>query len=580
MSKHRIHATILVSIFPIVCASVNPAGAQQVASNTHAAAERLREYLTRVEQWGFSGAVAVESGGKTILAGGYGWSDSSRRNHNSVETLFDIGSLSKQFTATALLSLVDAGRVDLTVPIGRYFDSVPQDKAAITLHQLLTHTSGMPREVAPDFVALTRSGFERVALAAPLIGTPGTQFSYSNAGYGLIAAIVERVSGLSFQEYVQRTLFSVAGMRQTGFYDDMKRQKTTASIAAAQGSAVDGQSPADWQTTWGNLGSGGVVSSVEDLLAWEHAMRGKRVLTAQSWQRLFTPYNGAYGYGWIIRDGAGGGVTIRHDGAWYAFGSDFRRFPGDSAAIIVLSNRTEGATQLAPPVAQVLQRLLAGDSVPMPPRVASTLPKEARNCAGEYRFAGGGTVAVTAGRSALLVTASGADALLAVNGIVVDASTRDSLWARGDRARTIVVDSWKNDFTLLRKVTAPARATRYVNALEAWRAQRLDSLGALVSVSVIGSLPAAGLPGGWRTFIRLTFSRGSEWLGLTWEAAGTLVRLETGSPQFPEWSAKFRPTDSHDYAAFDLIGGSTVVAKCGGASFDLSSGGTTWRARR
>jgi hypothetical protein len=286
----------------------------------------------------------------------------------------------------------------------------------------------------------------------------------------------------------------------------------------------------------------------------------------------------------MIRRTSRGTPLIRHDGAWYAFSSDFRRLPDDSLTVIVLANRISGADHLAPPVAAALQRLLLGDSVSAPPAVGVARRAAATACAGEYRLPAGGRIAVRAGERGLHLDPLGADALLAVNGISVDAATRDSIDARSARTRSILEAAWTNDYSVLGQVAAPARAERYASALAAWRAQRLDSLGPLTAVEMLGALPAGGAPGGWNVHARLVFSRGAERVALGWGPAGALLSLVTENPPLPAWSSLFRPTPSGDFVAYDLASGTTVAATCRrlgqAGELEIAAAGHRWTALR
>src|SRR5215510_5954384 len=173
----------------------------------------LSDYFQKVAGLGFSGAVLVSSGDKVLIRNGYGWADQERRVPITPETVFDIGSITKVFTAVAIMQLEERGKLSTSDKITKYFSNVPPDKSAITLHHLLTHTSGLAyddfyssatlevREILKD-----REKFIQRILSFPLGFEPGTKRSYSNSGFSLLAAIVEKLSSQSYERYLRENI--------------------------------------------------------------------------------------------------------------------------------------------------------------------------------------------------------------------------------------------------------------------------------------------------------------------------------------------------------------------------------------
>src|SRR5205085_8611691 len=161
---------------------------------------RLDEFLRGEEARGFSGAVLVDKEGRVILSKGYGLADRARGTRITEDTIFNVGSLAKQFTAAAILKLEMSGKLKTQDLISKYFDGVPEDKRAITIHQLLTHTSGLPREhSANSYDPANRDEMVRRVLALKLKSAPGAKYEYSNTEYMLLAAIIEKVSGQAYE---------------------------------------------------------------------------------------------------------------------------------------------------------------------------------------------------------------------------------------------------------------------------------------------------------------------------------------------------------------------------------------------
>jgi CubicO group peptidase (beta-lactamase class C family) len=173
-------------------------------------AKEIDAFLARCERFGFSGSVLVVRKGKVLLRHGYGLADRETGARITEDTLFEIASSTKPFTACAVLKLAEAGKLSLDDPIGKHLPGVPDDKQAITIRHLLAHTSGMPRAAGGggDDPAAAAKAY----LSAPAARKPGEAFEYWNGGYALLAALVERASGRSFMDYCRENLFRPAGL--------------------------------------------------------------------------------------------------------------------------------------------------------------------------------------------------------------------------------------------------------------------------------------------------------------------------------------------------------------------------------
>ena len=231
---------------------------------------KIDDFLTRLSGFGYSGAMLVVKDGKTILRKGYGFANRSERVPNTPETLFDIGSLSKQFTAAAIMKLEQDGRLKTTDPINKHLKNVPQDKAQVTIHQLLSHTAGIARNVplspkgdpAIYYEEIDREEALKRVLPTELQFEPGTKFQYSNAGYVLLAAIVEMASGQRYQEYLKKNLFEPAGMRSTGFAGRWLPAVKQTLVARGHDELGEVGNPLKWSgESWLDLGGGGIVST-------------------------------------------------------------------------------------------------------------------------------------------------------------------------------------------------------------------------------------------------------------------------------------------------------------------------------
>jgi CubicO group peptidase (beta-lactamase class C family) len=223
----------------------------------------------------------------------------------------------------------------------RYLPDVPADKFEITLYHLLTHTAGLGMYSGGDYdVSLRDETISRI-LAAPLQSKPGEAFSYSNPGYSLLAAIIERVSGEGYETFLRANLFEPSGMRMTGY----RLPKWEGSqLARGYMDARDQGTPLDHQWAdsgpyWNLFGNGGMLSTAGDLHKWAQALKGEEILSAAAKRKLFTPALKNYAYGWRVAETAHG-KHISHGGdSENGFSANFNIYPERDAVVIVLTNR-------------------------------------------------------------------------------------------------------------------------------------------------------------------------------------------------------------------------------------------------
>lgn len=274
--------------------------------------DKLDDYLTTAAVYGFSGTVLIVKNGKIVLHRGYNFADRENSKPVTKDTVFDIGSITKQFTAAAIMKLEMQGKLNTDEPLGKYLPDVPADKAAIPLRYVLTHTAGLTNFSGGDYDVAARDETVRRILNTPLLSEPGKKFAYSNAGYTLLAAIVERVSGEPYERFLRRNLFDPAGMKMTGYrLADWKKTRLARGYAEGknQGTPLDHA----WSETgpyWNLFGNGGMLSTAEDLYKWAEALKGERVLSAQAKQKLFTPLLNNYAYGWVVEKTLTGNTSV------------------------------------------------------------------------------------------------------------------------------------------------------------------------------------------------------------------------------------------------------------------------------
>lgn len=299
------------------------------------------------------GAVLVAREGKVILAKGYGMAD-YHQTPNTPKTLFELASASKQFTAAAVLKAEMLGFLSTEDPISRHLKGVPKDKEGITIHHLATHTSGINHDAAilPYASKATVDEFIARAMKAPMDAAPGERFEYSNAGYALLAAVVEKASGQPFDEFCRKELFAPAGLADTGFIQDDRLDAARASTRRSEGTDVG--TCVDWCWGWGYRGMGGVVTTVYDMLAWDRALRGDKVLDAKAKEKLYRAEKEHYAYGWMIGTTSRGRTAAFHGGGVAGYRTWLSRYLEDDVAIFILANEEVEPFSIEQPIARAL----------------------------------------------------------------------------------------------------------------------------------------------------------------------------------------------------------------------------------
>ncbi len=306
-----------------------------------------RKVDTYLQESQFQGSVLIAKGGKVLFSKGYGLANVEHKIPNSPQTVFRLGSITKQFTAVAILQLQEQGKLNVQDPIGKYLPNYPQ-RDKITIHHLLTHSAGIPE--ITDFPNLSEiqrhpSNPEKVIAYfkdLPLEFTPGTDSKYSNSGYIILGEIVEKVSGVTYEKYIQEHFFKPLGMKST--YLD-RNQKLIPNRAAGYGIDPSGAVVnAEFIEMSFPHGAGAMASTVEDLYLWDLALKEGKLLSKASMEQLFQVQavseknQIAYGYGFFIDKDR---KTVGHKGGIEGFRAASYRHLDNDLTIILLSNRED-----------------------------------------------------------------------------------------------------------------------------------------------------------------------------------------------------------------------------------------------
>ncbi|TQV70909.1 serine hydrolase [Aliikangiella marina] len=310
---------------------------------------KIDKYLSSATEKGFSGAVLIAKDGKIIVNQGYGFADRLRKITNTPETVIDVGSVTKQFTATAILKLEEMGKLTVSDPIKLYFHDLPRDKQKITIHQLLTHASGLVGGIGKgDFDHIPTDTYFTRLFSTQLLHPPGSKHYYSNAGYSVLARIIELVSDQEYEAFIQEHLFKPAGMKNTGYllvdWNKLPQAKGYQYSVFDIGSMVK-RYQHDKKISWVLKGNGGFNSTQEDMYRWYLALINHRVITEKSFAKLTQGYideyddgDSQYAYGWAVFQSPRNTKVVAHNGSNGTFFYDFVMFPEEATVILFATN--------------------------------------------------------------------------------------------------------------------------------------------------------------------------------------------------------------------------------------------------
>jgi CubicO group peptidase (beta-lactamase class C family) len=251
----------------------------------------VRRRLDAAADAGFSGSVLVTADGARLASLGYGLADREHAVANEADTAFDVGSIVKSLTAVSMFKLVEDGVLAVSDPLSAFFDDVPADKADITLLELIQHRAGFDtyHDTMGDFEPMTRLEARARIFDQELLFPPGSDSEYSNAGYTLLADVIETVSGRTYTEYVREVVFGPANMQRSGFYSEPIWQSVDTAIGY-DADSFGSNDPASWPYTWALVGNGGLVTTVTDLDRWATALWSGRILSLATVEQLRAGY--------------------------------------------------------------------------------------------------------------------------------------------------------------------------------------------------------------------------------------------------------------------------------------------------
>jgi CubicO group peptidase (beta-lactamase class C family) len=484
------------------------------------AAARIDEYLTRLVPYGFSGAVLVASGDELVLKKAYGLANRTTGTPYTVDMVSSIGSVTKQFTGAAIVKLETMGRLSTDDPIAKFLPDVPADKRGITIHHLLTHTAGFPRDSGgADDEPIARDALVAHVLAAPLAAPPGERFEYSNEGYTLAGAIIERVSGMGYEAFLREHLFLPAGMHDTGYVLPRWPLERLPIGYGADGAEWGRVHRRNWLPDgpgWWLRANGGIHSTLDDLYRWHRALDSTVVLPAGALKKYLTghvPAEGEerYAYGWGVQPTRRGTTVVAHNGGNGFFSADFRRYVDDGVVVIAMTNRSAiPAAAVAP---RQIEALYFNDAPVVMPPAGVPVPRASRETlAGTYASPGGHIrVALTDDG----LTASADDPLMfGTLGAIAPAGGRFA--ALEEATRPLVSAAVAGDVgptVAAMRFEMPERAEQARGNLTRTWGQWRDQLGDEQGIEILGTATVQGDPA---VTARVRYARGARVVQFIW----------------------------------------------------------------
>ncbi len=516
---------------------------------------RTDEFLSRLESLGYSGGVLVLHDGKTVIEKSYGFANRETNVRADENTVYSIGSITKQFTAAAILRLEEMGKLRTTDSIGKFFESVPADKRGITLHMLLTHTAGFDSDFSPtDYEPTTRDEYMRRILTSKLRTPPGAAHYYANSGYSMLAAIVEMVTGKEYEAALTDLVLKPAGMNETGY--KLPHWNATRIAHGYQGGSDWGtilaRIAAPGQPYWALRGNGGLHTTLGDMARWDAAQNTSSVLSAVSRKKYTTGYvnegpegRSQYAYGWAVMKTSRGTRLVSHNGGNRVFVAEFLRFVDEGITIFLTSTVSE---LTASPVVRSLEHIAFGEPYELPPKKVMVSDAALKAAAGTYRASDGSTLTLRLDGSRLLADATGQLAFqLSITG---DSAVSPRAAATNTKTTAMVGALVKGDASLLiaNLADAPDSAETARDERDLM-AQRQSRWGPYKSFAVLGSVQ---LPQGpLQTNVRVEFERGIATNIYVWGPGGRII--DVGAR--PYESTELTPVSAGEFQTYNMRAG-------------------------
>ncbi len=353
----------------------------------------IDNYLAKLaREKNFSGGLLIVKDGQKIFSKAYGWADKEKQMPFTPGTLASIGSITKAFTATAIMKLVEQNKLSLNDQLKKFFPNIPADKANITIHQLLTHSSGFQEFLTQDggdYEKIETADFLKRTFAAPLAFKPGEKAVYTNVGFSILGIIMEQLSGLDYEAFLKSNLFQPVGIKSIGYHYP---------TVATDSIAIGYQNGKAWGTHqqhfeqagggpfWNLKANGGLEASLDDMFLWINSFTNRRILSDSSIQKMYTAhikeegYNGesAFGYGCNVSKSRRNTIMLSNGGSNGIYFAQMVRLPQEGLVFYMVTNESSINTNMVlPNVTQLyFQGKIEQDAMTMQPKFDNELSKK------------------------------------------------------------------------------------------------------------------------------------------------------------------------------------------------------------
>lgn len=408
-----VRATAAIVLFAAVASAQAPVPSPGTTPDPTTIAAKVDELMAgHVKVNDFSGTILLAKTGQPLVAKGYGYANREWLVPNGVDTRFRIGSLTKQFTSMLIMQLREQGKVKVQDSVCLFVSPCPEAWKPVTIHHLLSHTSGIPSYTGiaswreTNMVPKTTEQMVAIFRDLPLQWTPGEKYAYNNSGYFLLGVVIEKVAGRKYEEALAEMILKPLGLTGTGYDWPGPVLPKRAAGYMGRGQAIRNADALDMQQPYA---AGALYSTVEDLLKWDQALYTERLIPAAAKTLMWTPVLEGYAYGWSVAGPSPatfGQRRIAHSGGINGFSSMIIRVPDQQVTAIVLSNNM---SVNAGAVARDLLAVYFGQpyTVPTERRVVTVSPAVLDAYPGRYELAPNFVITVTKEADRLMAQATG-----------------------------------------------------------------------------------------------------------------------------------------------------------------------------
>ena len=369
--------------------------------------DEMMKIYTR--QNSFNGTILVAQKGNILFQKGYGFKNAEAKLLNDSATVFQIGSITKQFTSAIILQLQEQNKLSVKDSVSKFIPNYPNGNK-ITIENLLTHTSGI-YNYTNDEAFMKHNAVNPISIEnlialfknKPLDFNPGEKYSYSNSGYILLGYIIEKITGKSYFQIVRENIFQPLGMSHSGFDFTSLKNINKATGYFKLSSKINEAAPIVDSTV--SFSAGAMYTTVGDLYKWDRALYSNKIINANSLLKAFTPFKSNYGYGWVI-DSTYGKKVVMHEGGIFGFVSFIGRVLADETCIILFDNKgSEGLPKIAENINAILNE--QPYDFPIERKEIDVDSNILKNYVGDYKLTPSFIITITLENGQLFVHATG-----------------------------------------------------------------------------------------------------------------------------------------------------------------------------